>query len=319
MDQNETKLIMDQLIKNNFESKNVQRINGVRLSPNHIDELLKRNTNNIPPSSHKIEQYSDDMKKGLWKYNGDSIRLNKSGILLDGQNRLLAAQSIGYSFVVDIVLGLEDQVFDTIDRGRVRNHGHMLFRELKYDMKPSTAQMLSYTIKKVLLHDHGYSQCAATHKIKGIKMDTKDKARIEYVKKNPIILEQMDYVLKNFDSYAVAPRSTILYVYHIGARFDVSYAQAFIGKAFGGENLVRDEPCWHLHNFLRRIKNKTIRWSQAEIESTIIKVWNLVATKGVYKIKQPGQIKAKLEDKIYVMKRPKEEIRDSVTCGVKFQ
>lgn len=316
MDKNENDLVMKQLIKAEFKSNDIQRINGLRLSPYHVDELLKRNTNNIPPSSHKIDQYAQDMDKGAWKYNGDSIRLNKNGILLDGQNRLLAAQSVNYSFVTDIVLGLEDQVFDTIDRGRVRNHGHMLFRELKHDMKPSTAQMLSHTVKKILLHDHGYSQCAATHKIKGEKLDTRDKARIDYVKHNPIILEQLNYVINNFDSYAVAPRATILYVYHIGSRFDVSYAQAFIDKAFGGENLIRNEACWHLHNFLTRIKSKTIRWSQAEIENSIIKVWNLVATKGIYKIKQPGQVKARLDDKVYVMKRPKDEIRDSVKCRV---
>lgn len=316
MEQQKNFVIIKQLLSNDFKSEDVRRVNNVELTPTDVDQILLRNTNNIPPSKHKIEQYAEDMKKGEWKYNGDCIRFNKNGVLLDGQNRLMAARSIDFYLVVDIVLGLDDEVFDTIDRGRVRNHGHMLFRELKQEIKPSTSQMLSRAIKKILLHDSGYSQCAAVHKIKGEKIDTKDKARIEYVKKNPIIIEQMNYVINNFDSYSVAPRATILYVYHIGSRYDVQYARAFIDKAFGGENLIREEPCWHLYNLLRRIKNKSVNWSQSEIEHTIIKVWNLVATKGVYKLKRAGQIKAKLDDKIYVMKRPKNEIRDSVKCRV---
>lgn len=308
--------ILNALLQNQFVSDSVQRVNGVTLNEKHIDAMLMKNTNNIPPSKHKIDQYADDMLNGAWRYNGDAIRFNKNGILLDGQNRLMAAKSIKYNLTVDLILGLDDNVFDTIDRGRVRNHGHMLFRALEQKMKPSTAQMLSYAVKKVMLHDSGYAQSAATHKIKGLKLDTGDKARIQYVKQHPIILDQMNYVLNHFDSYSVAPRSTILYVYHIGARFDVQYAQAFIDKAFGGESLIRDEPCWHLHNFLTRLKNKSLRWSQAEIENTIIKVWNLTATKGVYKLNKGHQVKAKTDHKVYTMKRPREEIRDSVKSRV---
>ena len=303
----------NELMKNDFQSDTTQRMTNVVLNEGDINCLLLRNTNNIPPSSHKVKEYAAQMTNGQWKYNGDSIRIGKSGALLDGQNRLLAAKSAKVDLVTDICYGLDDDVFNTIDVGRVRSNGHLMFREfVNVINKPSEGHMLARAVKKIILHDHGYSQCAATHRMNYAKLRISDSLLIDYVKKNKMVLEHLKYVRASFGTDSVVPRATILYVYHIGARFDDSYARAFIDKAFGGEHLIRNEACYHLYNFLRRVKQKTLRWTAAEVENTIIKVWNIVAKRGTYKINTPNNIKARPDEKVFVMERPDENIRHSV-------
>ena len=301
------------LIKNECKCPQDVRLCKVKLTLKQMQQLLDRNIGNIPPSAHKIDDYAYQMRNGLWRYNGDSLRFSTNGHLLDGQNRLNAALLAGHELVTDLCFGLDEECFKTIDVGRVRNAGHMVYRQFAEKLKKSSdGAMLARSVRKIILHDAGYSQNAALHRIAGEKMRIDDQVIFDYINQNPVIFEQIEYVKARFQSDCVIPRATVLYVLHIGARYDDQYAKAFIAKAFGGESLKHGEPCYHLYNFLRRIKQKDVRWTPAEIEATIIKVWNLTARKGVYTIKQSNQIKAKLEDKVFVMKRPDETIRDQV-------
>lgn len=67
------------------------------------------------------------MNRGEWQYNGDTIRLSKSGRLLDGQHRLAAIERSGIPQRYTIVDGLEDESFTTIDVGKARTVGDMLY------------------------------------------------------------------------------------------------------------------------------------------------------------------------------------------------
>ena len=93
---------LDELLKLNFKTQQRTTLLEVQLTPIHIEKLLDINTNNIPPVKTKINLYADHMINGRWMYNGDSIRVSKSGVLLDGQNRLMAAQKAKMNLVCDL-------------------------------------------------------------------------------------------------------------------------------------------------------------------------------------------------------------------------
>jgi hypothetical protein len=70
--------------------------------------------------------YAEAMRRGQWKFNGDSIRLSKTNVLLDGQHRLHAVVESGTSQWFIFVDDLDDDSFDTIDQGRKRTGSDVL-------------------------------------------------------------------------------------------------------------------------------------------------------------------------------------------------
>lgn len=101
-------------------------IREVVVTPSAATELLDRNLNNRRMSVRRAAKLADAMTRGEWQYNGDTIRISKTGRLLDGQHRLKAIEISGIPQKYIIVDGLEDEAFTTIDVGSPRSAYQML-------------------------------------------------------------------------------------------------------------------------------------------------------------------------------------------------
>lgn len=89
--------------------------------------LQNLNKNNRSIASTKVEMYARDMTKGGWVENGESIKFNTEGYLLDGQHRLHACVKSNTPFITTLVLGVASpDAFKTIDTGRGRNPTQVL-------------------------------------------------------------------------------------------------------------------------------------------------------------------------------------------------
>lgn len=98
------------------------------ITPEEANQLLARNRKNRPFSRRRAEWLSDLIQRGEWAFNGDMIRISKTGRLLDGQHRLSAIVRSGTPVRVGIVTDLPDDVFDLIDTGgRQRTAGDVLY------------------------------------------------------------------------------------------------------------------------------------------------------------------------------------------------
>lgn len=85
------------------------------IDPNTADVFLSMNTKNRPLNLTRSKRIAEAIKRGEWQLNGDAIRISKSGVLLDGQHRLMAIKLSGMSVESFVITGLEDEVFKTID------------------------------------------------------------------------------------------------------------------------------------------------------------------------------------------------------------
>lgn len=101
-------------------------IREVVITPAMAKELLDRNVNNRKLQVRRVANLAAAMARGEWQYNGDTIRISKSGRLLDGQHRLSAIEKSGVPQKYVIVDGLDDSVFTTIDTGSARGASQML-------------------------------------------------------------------------------------------------------------------------------------------------------------------------------------------------
>ncbi|MCF6441058.1 hypothetical protein L1077_16600 [Pseudoalteromonas luteoviolacea] len=301
-----TDAIVD-LVDNKFKAPEPITIDRVKISPALASQLLEINIDNIPPVTSKIVLYADAMRNGRWKYNGDSIRISSDGRLLDGQNRLLACVESGATIESNIVAGLEDDVFNTIDQGRVRQKAHLLARNFQDSIRPSEASMLNTAITKILKHDRGFSQTTniARNASKSMIVTTDDISY--YLLENPDMIEQARYVKNRFGSRSILPIPTVLYMYHIGSRFDQLYTSKFLDKMVLGIGLSDSETLMHMNKFLIRLKVKTLKWSAAERENTLIKAWNSVGRSGLYSIVHANNIKYRNSEPTPFFQEPKPE------------
>ncbi len=102
------------------------KTNIVLVTPEVAKELLKKNSKNRPVSKKTVDFYAQLMSAGKWCENGDTIRIGKSGTLLDGQHRLLAIIKSGKSYHYIIATDVDDIVFPNIDVGRLRRGSDVL-------------------------------------------------------------------------------------------------------------------------------------------------------------------------------------------------
>ena len=295
--------MVENLLATGFKFSNAQTFSEVAISPEMAGKLLEINTNNIPPVASKIRLYADLMAKGAWRYNGDSIRISKRGVLLDGQNRLMAAINAGFTLIANIIVGLDDDVFTTIDVGRVRHKGHLLAREIGSNSNRHEANIISNAISKIIKHDRGYSQHTNMNKQSIGTIVTIDDTT-NYLNSHPELLEEVQYVKNQFGSRALISQATILYLYHIGCRTNQKYTRIYLEKLLKATMLSDGETLHHLHQALVKLKSKAMRWTKSDLDNTLIKVWNSVARSGLYSIRHAVNLKCRQGDNYTQLKSP---------------
>lgn len=96
------------------------------IQPELAAAMLENNPQNRNLRKFHIWQIAEDMRSGAWQLNGDAIRLNCDGSLIDGQHRLAACVLAGVPFETLVISGLPNDVRATIDGGAKRSHGDRL-------------------------------------------------------------------------------------------------------------------------------------------------------------------------------------------------
>lgn len=98
------------------------------ITPAEASEILaKHNTKNRKPNKRHINALALNMQNGTWRFNGDAIRFDCNGTLIDGQNRLFAVAKSGKPVLFKIVRGLDPKAILTIDiESKPRNLADLL-------------------------------------------------------------------------------------------------------------------------------------------------------------------------------------------------
>ena len=99
------------------------------ITPAAAKQLIADSANfkNRTLSPTVIKNYCDQMKRGLWKSNGESLIIDQEGAVINGQHRLHAIVMAGVPIELLVVRGVERSTFSTLDKGRKRVSGDVLF------------------------------------------------------------------------------------------------------------------------------------------------------------------------------------------------
>lgn len=90
------------------------------ITPEIAEKYLGTNQGNRSLRQAKVDGYARDMTAGRWVFNGDAIRFDYHGVLIDGQHRLWAVIESGVTMDTLVVRGLPTDTRDTVDVGATR-------------------------------------------------------------------------------------------------------------------------------------------------------------------------------------------------------
>lgn len=109
-----------------------EEISVLFFSPEFCTELLVKNTRNRRVAPYRVSALSRRLSSD-WIFNGATIVVSKTGVLLDGQHRLKAAVGANVGFWGILVSNVEDEAQTTIDTGNVRNLATVLSLSSEFD------------------------------------------------------------------------------------------------------------------------------------------------------------------------------------------
>lgn len=96
------------------------------ITPELAELYLSKNTKNRQVKLSHVNNLASQMSLGIWVQNGESIKFDDYGNLIDGQHRLNACIKSGVNFKSLVIRGLPSESFKTIDTGSKRTAQDLL-------------------------------------------------------------------------------------------------------------------------------------------------------------------------------------------------
>jgi len=98
------------------------KLEMVKITPPVAAKMLENNTLENRHIKHgHLQKLVSDMNNGYWdQNNGETIKVNDKGELVDGQHRLHAIIDSGKTFTLPILSGVSSDAFSTLDSGSSR-------------------------------------------------------------------------------------------------------------------------------------------------------------------------------------------------------
>jgi hypothetical protein len=217
-----------------------------------VDALLAINTHNRNPKKANIDRIVEDLQKDAFFLTASGVGVSNTGVLLDGQNRLMAIRKAGYpavKFVLTTGLCMDSQ--RVVDRHARRNLADVL--SLHMNITVSTHMVAAAKAIKF----HG-ALVGKSEKFRMSSAHSNDSETAE------MIAEHGDLLLEviNASGMARASVATALFVY---ALHDKTRALEFCRDVAKGINLSEDHPAYRLRNVIQRMTKQGTATGRMEL------------------------------------------------------
>jgi hypothetical protein len=204
--------------------------------------LLERNTMNRHVRDSRVKQYASDMRSGLWRQTGDTIKITAKGDLLDGQHRLWAVIESGVPTEFLIVEGLDEEVMPAIDTGATRNLADVT-RIAGYDNTATLATALRWLFW--IDDSERTEELRSSMKGKHNKKPTSG-ALADYLNRNPDLTDRVAEIVEYKKALKLLGAGLATAVYVLAHRESPGKAVKFFQHLDSGVNLSTDSPVYQL-------------------------------------------------------------------------
>lgn len=237
----------------------------IPITPELASRLLLRNTNNRAVSQRKVAEYANHMKLGMWKLNGETIKITEDGKILDGQHRLEACVKSNTSFSTYIVEVKDDTSFDTIDIGKKRNGS---------DTLSTLGEKNTVTLSAVLNMAAQYQEERDITRIR-YAVSTLDIKKL--LEENPGIQESVSYAVAKYNRLErIVSKTVLAFCHFILSSVDANEAELFLERLTSGEDLSRGSAELLLRNkLIFENTNNRSALPNRYVVALIFKAWNM--------------------------------------------
>ena len=243
----------------------------MKITPLIAKELLLQNKNNRKIKEKRIDFYVDQMKKGLWKENGEGFIIDCNGCVKNGQHRLLAVIKANFSYKAPVITGVNPDVMDTIDTGSNRSFADVL--TLNGFQNVNTVSAIVFKI-----HKWGITRNALQIGGKSGKGQLSNSAALEYTYANIKMIEKLikslrPYYIKSNKSFSF---SDIMFIQYLISNNGTKITETTIEycKMLMGIIVVEGNSGSYIHSIKSKAKNSKTTLNPEWLLAIVIKGWN---------------------------------------------
>ena len=229
------------------------------VTPEKASQWLRNNPNNRRKSKAGIRKLAQVIVNDEWKLNGESIIIDSTGRLLDGQHRLEAVMIAKKPVYCVVVEGVDPEAFDSIDQGRKRTNGDVF--EI---MGEADGGMLSAACAWVYRYQHGYMY-------NQVRLTPQQAANVLDVHSG---LRESIPMGRLVGKTRLCPPSVATALHYLFSKVDREFAQEFMSRLADGAGLDEDSPILRLRKLLSNNQMATAKLPAPYVAGMIIRAWN---------------------------------------------
>lgn len=226
------------------------------ITPQMAKAMLEKNTHNRPANKKHVSVLANQIKKGLWKVNGDTICMNCSR-LIDGQKRLMAVIEADMPITTLVVEGVADDVFDTKDIGQRRSQADTLACEGQVNSKELAACL-------------GYIERYYT----GQTMERRSYNNTEILELLAKYPKASESIKQCHNKKRIISKAVLAACHFLFEQLDHEKANWFVATLISGQGLTEGMPLYLLRERLMRNALSKAKLSNPYIMALVIKSWN---------------------------------------------
>jgi hypothetical protein len=256
------------------------------------EDLQELNVKNRHPSEDRAANYADVQKKGNWKVNGDTFRLDWDLRFIDGQHRLGMIIQTGIPAHFIFVIGLDPDSITTIDNGKKRTAADWAAFE-----GFSSPTVLAAAVRLILMLRGGL----VAGRVANLRVDINDVAAfLKNQTQRKRVLEHLELAQKTLHNEAkfLTTGQWAALSYFVVEELNKQKGEVFIDKLASGSDLSKtgkNHQIYQLRKYLENIKptirgKRTIKANSADMLMLkfkhINKAWNAFASgMGLHELK----------------------------------
>lgn len=238
------------------------------ITPELAAKWLSANKSNRPLRNRLVSKYARDITEDRWQYNGESIKFNRKGELIDGQHRLSAVVKAHKPITSIVLVDVDNDCFHTIDTGRSRNVADILYIAGERDQNNLAAALRLLTYYNMFDGDLSKLNSRSNDIFisEGDIQNTLDK--------HPGIRASIPKSIKCKTARLLQP-SVGAVAHYMFSKVDEEMADDFFERLSEGNDLQNGNPILALRNRLIRMGNTgASRIDQTKKMALLIDAWN---------------------------------------------
>lgn len=221
----------------------------------------------------QVKKYAADMRAGKWLVNGETIKFDVDGHLVDGQHRLAAVAVADTTIRTYVVRGVSSDAQTVMDTGITRSLSDVLTMNNEHDTTALAALLRVFSVYMI------------DNQLRSFTIQPQTNFQLlEQFSKNPDRYRIASRRGRQFAKECTGPASiwslAYLNISQVVAKLtdeDRADVDVFFDELLSGENLGPNDPRIHLRRRVRSLNNgyQSTRGGRREIYALIIKAWNL--------------------------------------------